>query len=343
MGKIIKKYAINILLIAVISIASIAFALHGDFAEIKAIIYDISLPTLTFLSCLGMIPYVLEAFVLKVFSNLYLPTYSFKDGFINAMTGAFFSGITPFASGGQFAQAIVFKKQGVNYANSTGILLMHFILYQICLVIYTFFIMIFKFNEIAGDYNGFLSLALIGFLCNTVVIIVLIAGALSYRFQHFLTGTVLKVAHRLHFIKNYEYEKNKLENYLVDFHKELKVIQRHPKEMGIIIFLFILKLTVLYSIPYIIAWSLGHNVSMILFGNYFAICAFIYLITAFIPIPGASGGSEGTFVLLYSSLMGSVLARSSMIIWRFTTYYVTIFLGFIIFMVFTNLSRRDEP
>lgn len=342
MMKSIKNYTLNILLIGVISFFSICFALHGDFSQIKTIISEISLGTLFILVLLGLCPYLIEALILKKFSNLYLNSFSFKDGFVNAMTGAFFSGITPFSSGGQFAQAIVFKKQGISYTNSTGILLMHFILYQICLVVYTLLIMVYKYNELASFYNGFLSLALIGFLCNTVVIVCLLLGAISSSFQHFLTDRVLQLAHRFHLVKNYEFTRKKLETYLQDFHRELKVIQRHPREMMEISFLFIIKLTMLYSLPFIILVALGYQPSYQAFFNYFAVCAFVYLITAFIPIPGASGGSEGTFVVLFTALMGSVLARSSMLVWRFVTYYFTIILGCIIFMLYMNYRKGER-
>jgi len=338
----IKKYFLNILIIIVISFLSIYCALHGDITQIKMILSEISLVALLLLIGLGLLAYVIEALILKKFSNLYLPSYSLKDGFVNAMTGGFFSGITPFSSGGQFAQAFVFKKQGISYTNSTGILLMHFIIYQLCLVIYTFVIMVLKYRDLSSYYNGFLSLAMIGFLCNTTVIICLLLGAISYKFQHFLTNNVLKLAYRLHFIKDYNLKKKKLESYLVDFHRELKVIQRHPKEMTIIALLFILKLTVLYSIPYMVVLLMGYPVSINSFFDYFAVCAFVYLITAFIPIPGASGGSEGTYVLLYSALMGNLLSRSTMLIWRFITYYFTIFLGCIIFMMYTNSKKGEK-
>lgn len=340
--KSIKSYFINIVIICVISFLSVCLVLQGDFTQIKSMISEISIYALGILAFLGLCPYVVEALILKKFSNLYLPSYSLKDGFVNAMTGAFFSGITPFSSGGQFAQAFVFKNQGITYTNSTGILLMHFIIYQICLVIYTLMIMLVKYKELSSYYNGFLSLAMLGFLCNTIVIVCLLLGAVSYKFQHFLTNYVLKLGYRFRIVKNYAYTKKKLENYLVDFHRELKVIQRHPKEMISISLLFILKLTMLYSLPYIIFLAMGHPLSSDVFFDCFAICAFIYLITAFIPIPGASGGSEGTYILLFTSLVGSVLAKSSMLVWRFITYYFTIFLGCIIFMVYTNIKHESK-
>ena len=47
------------------------------------------------------------------------------------MIGRFFSGITPSATGGQFAQAYTFSKQGVKLTSASSIMVMMFITYQI--------------------------------------------------------------------------------------------------------------------------------------------------------------------------------------------------------------------
>ena len=59
---------------------------------------------------------------------------NYKQGFTNAISGTFFNGITPFSSGGQFAQVYIFNRQGITPANSASILLMAFIVYQSVLV-----------------------------------------------------------------------------------------------------------------------------------------------------------------------------------------------------------------
>ena len=47
-----------------------------------------------------------------------------EQGFKNAISGTFFNGITPFSSGGQFAQVYIFNRQGISPTNSASILLM---------------------------------------------------------------------------------------------------------------------------------------------------------------------------------------------------------------------------
>ena len=336
----LKKYSINILVIFLVSMFSVNLALQGNFKEIQNMFSNVSLFTFVFLLIISFIPHLIEALILKKFAKLYCSTYRYKDGLINALSGSFLSGITPFASGGQFMQAYLFKKQGVQYADSTGLLLMHFILYQICLVGYTLLIVLFKYQEFSNYYNGFLSLALLGFLINSIVIIMLLLGALSYKAQYFLTHTILKIAYKFKLIKESDVSKRKLEKYLIDFREGLKTIRKYPLQMFSIILLFFIKLTILYSLPFCVLFFTQQNMSYQLFFDCFALCAFVYLITAFVPIPGSSGGTEGTYIILFSVLVGEVTGRFSMIVWRFITYYFTILIGCIIFMVYINSSKR---
>ena len=66
------------------------------------------------------------------------------------------------------------------------------------------------------------------------------------------------------------------------------------------------------------------------------------MITAFIPVPGASGGSEGTYALLFSYLMGNILSSSSMLIWRFTTYYLVLIIGALVFAFNKEINGRHK-
>lgn len=335
MTKNIKQYLYNILFILIVSFISLLIIFKGNFSQLILLPFYL----IVFLLFIAFIPHFIEAEILKKFSNLYNENYTFKDGFINALIGSFFSGITPFSSGGQFAQVYIFKKQGLSYTNASVILLLHFILYQTCLVIYTLFILLFKFHQLSQFYHGFLSLALLGFLINFCVIVCLYLGATSYKFQFFLTDFILKMACKFCLIKDYENNKCKLEKSLKEFRDGLKIIRTYPLEMVKIALLFIIKLTVLYSLPYFIFLCLGCTISYL---DCFAICSFVYLITGFIPLPGASGGSEGTFVILFSAIASTPLISSAMFIWRFITYYFTIFVGCIIFILYIKTSKKGE-
>lgn len=343
MKKSIKTYALNILWIVLFAAIALFLTLKGDFKSVLAVLKNINLFWLLMIFVVAILPFVLEGMVLKIFSNIYNKHYTLKQGFTNAMAGGFFCGITPFSSGGQLAQVYIFKKQGMTTTNSVGILLMYFIIYQVCMVAYTLLVLIFKFTKFFTEYSSFVSLALIGFCINAVVITVLMAGAMSHSFQNFLTGTVLKIGYRLHIVKNYDYAKVMLDHKLSDFREELYVMKHHKPAIIKSALCVFLKLTIQYSIPFLSMLALGQKLPFNQFFDYLGICAFIYMITAFIPIPGASGGSEGTYVLLYTYLMGSVMASSSMLVWRFATYYLVMFVGCLVFLANREINTRSLP
>ena len=67
-------------------------------------------------------------------------------------------------------------------------------------------------------------------------------------------------------------------------------------------------------------------------GNYpkfLSLAAAISLFNTFMPIPGASGGSEASFVLLFGFL-GQATASSAMLIWRMLTFYFGLLLSILI-------------
>ncbi|RKX54198.1 MAG: hypothetical protein DRP24_06510 [Thermotoga sp.] len=56
------------------------------------------------------------------------------------------------------------------------------------------------------------------------------------------------------------------------------------------------------------------------------------MIVYFLPTPGASGGIEGSFYIIYSGIVGKSRAAVSLLIWRIATYYSTIVIGGILIL-----------
>lgn len=272
------------------------------------------------------------------FGLAYKKDYSFKQSFINAISGTFFNGITPFASGGQFAQVYIFNKQGIPPTNSASILLMCFICYQSVLVLYTGIVLLFKYQYFVEDQPAVFSLAILGFLINFVVILGLFGGAKSKKLQNFLTHNVLRFLSKIHIVKDYESTCVKIEQYLADFREQLNFLQRNKPVLVKSCLCNFMKLTIIYSMPFFAAKALNLNVSWNQFFDFLGLCSFIYLINAFLPIPGASGGSEGVYVLLFSFL-GTVGTSSSLFLWRFMSYYMGLIIGGLVFSMNKEINR----
>ena len=328
-----KKYIFNIVLILSLGILVIYLTMKDDLKASLEALVNASPLWIVFSVFLMGIYYILDGINLYIFGRLYKKDYSFKQGFKNAISGTFFNGITPFSSGGQFAQVYIFNRQGISPANSASILLMVFIVYQSVLVIFTASVMLFKYNIYSDRYTGFFSLAIIGFLINFFVITGLFLGAKSKRLQNFICNNVIRFLSKIRIVKSYTDTSIKVTRSLENFRRELNILQ-HNKSVLIkssVINLF--KLIIMYSIPFFAAKALYLNVSIGQLAEFIGICSFVYMITAFVPIPGASGGSEGVYFMLFSPVLGEIGTQTTLLIWRFVTYYLGLILGGLVFAV----------
>lgn len=333
-----KKYFFNIALILIIGGVSIYLSIGKQFDQV---IHAFEEARISWIAVMGIVMfsyYLFDALSLWYFGLAYKKDYSFKQSFINAISGTFFNGITPFASGGQFAQVYIFNKQGIPPTNSASILLMCFICYQSVLVLYTGIVLLFKYQYFVEDQPAVFSLAILGFLINFVVILGLFGGAKSKKLQNFLTHNVLRFLSKIHIVKDYESTCVKIEQYLADFREQLNFLQRNKPVLVKSCLCNFMKLTIIYSMPFFAAKALNLNVSWNQFFDFLGLCSFIYLINAFLPLPGASGGSEGVYVLLFSFL-GTVGTSSSLFLWRFMSYYMGLIIGGLVFSMNKEINR----
>ena len=70
---------------------------------------------------------------------------------------------------------------------------------------------------------------------------------------------------------------------------------------------------------------------------------FVYLISAFMPMPGAMGAAEGSYVGYFSYIYndGSLVAISTFI-WRFLTFYLPIVVGIILTFVLQRNKKGPQ-
>lgn len=336
-----KKYFLNILLILTLGAIVIYLTMKDELqASLKALM-SASPIWIIFSFVLMGVYFLLDGMNLYTFGRLYKKDYNYKHGFTNAISGTFFNGITPFSSGGQFAQVYIFNRQGITPTNSASILLMAFIVYQSVLVLFTAVIMIFRYQVYSAVYSGFFSLAIVGFLINFFVIAGLFLGAKSKWLQNFICNNIIRFLSRIHIIKNYKDTTIKISRSLENFRNELGILQRNKTVLIKSSIINLFKLIIMYSIPFFAAKALHMDVTISQLPDFIGICSFVYMITAFVPIPGASGGSEGVYFMLFSPILGTIGTPTTMLIWRFITYYLGLIVGGLVFAVNKEINRSE--
>lgn len=269
------------------------------------------------------------------------PKYRNSQGIINAYVAGLFNNITPGASGGQIAQGYIFKKQGIPYSNSIGVLWLDFIVYQSTMTVYVLILLVLRFGYFYSNYSQFFLIVIAGFIVSSAIIFFLWLLARSPRFYTWLTTTGIRIGAKLRLVKDREATLKKLDEQLQAFGREIVVLQTHKKMIVQLVCITVARLTIQYSVPFFAAKALRIEVGADQLLNIISLSAFVSMVNAFLPMPGSSGGTEATFVLMYSTIFDRVDATSIMILWRVMTFYLVLVIGSFVFAY--AKTRKDVP
>ncbi len=338
-----KKTSFNIFLVIFFTILVLIFTFKDDGLIVLSIINSASIPMLIIIVFINIIDRILHGVGLALECKVTHPEYSYFQGFCNAYVAGLFCNITPSASGGQVAQAYVFDKQGIPLAESTGILWLDFIVYQSVMTIYVFILLILKYHYFHTVYSEYFVISILGFIVSAFIIVMLFLLAKSEKFYTFICTKVIHYLSKIRIIKDEEAYILKLNEQLSLFTKEIHRLSTHKSLIIKLVLINISRLTIYYMLPFICAIALNINVSLNDLLNIIALSSFVAMVNAFMPMPGSTGGTEAVFVLMFSTIFKSVDAKSIMLLWRLLTYYLTILIGSLIFMLIKlNNANKEE-
>lgn len=289
--------------------------------------------------CIIMIR-VCSGAAIKIETNLTHPEYTLRQGIENAFVGGLFNEITPSASGGQFAQVYIFRKQGIPVTESAGVLWMNFIIYQTTMVVSVFILILLKFHRFYTKYSQFFIVVLFGFAVNACVILSLWALVKFPRYYTWLSTKGIEIGARLRIVKDREKTLNNLSNQLKRFQQEIDVLSNHPDMVIKVSCFHFLRLMFYYSLPYFCAKALHVPADITILPDVITLSSFVSMCTAFVPLPGASGGAEALFALMFSTIFGPKDVRPIMLLWRFMSYYFDMMLGAVVFLI--AKTRRER-
>ena len=254
-----------------------------------------------------------------------------KESIKHNIITQFFNGITPFATGGQPMEIYMLKEHGISLTKATNYTIQSFLFYQVALVI---------FGILAVTYNSIFhifpkvkllqNLVLLGFIVNTIVVIILLLLSYSKKMTESISNICIKLAKKMKLKIKEEDLRKKFE----DYNEGLHILKKRKKLFAVGVFLNIISLFCLYSIPLFIAYSM-HDVSLSLTESITS-SAYVYIMASFVPIPGSSGGIEYGFTQFFGNFISINQISAMLLLWRTITYYIGIIIGGIVF----NLEKR---
>lgn len=287
-----------------------------------------------------MITYwLLEALCLYVVTKKTYNDQKFLNTLRVSMIGQLFNSITPFSSGGQPMQAVAMVNDGKNVSSSLSILLIKFIVYQATLVIYTLILIICKYAYFKTLVSNFIYLALIGFLVNLAVIVFLLLIGINQNLVYSFVSNIYIILGKMKIMKNVETRLASLKQSINNFHEQFKVIQKEKIMIAKVAIYTVIQLTVFFFVTYAVYRAFGQKGTSVI--NIISAQAFLMMIMAFIPIPGAGIAAEGGFFIIFSTFFENSTINMAILFWRLYTFYLPIVVG-ALFLFINNKKSKEK-
>lgn len=270
--------------------------------------------------------WLLESSVLYLLTRRSYPQQRFSTSVTTSMIGQLFNCITPFASGGQPIQAYHMVRNGLHIGVATSVLLAKFIIYQTVLTVYSLAVLIFQFSVFSASVEGFTNLVLVGFAVNSAVVAALLVIGFFPRIAKGFFKSCALILAKVHLIKDLEKTNAAIDSETSQFHQGFADLRRNKGLLLLLSALTALQLTLFFAVPYFVCLALG--VQGAAFWTVVSASAFILMISSFVPLPGASGGAEGSFYMFFNIFFRSSGSVSiAILLWRLLTFYLPIMAG----------------
>ena len=292
----------------------------------------LTINVLLILVILLILYFVLDAlrflYVLKTLEIRVTLGYLIKLAFINM----FLSNITPFATGGAFAQIYFLNKKNISIGDATAATTIKTMLPIIFFFITTPIILILDKNllKIVPSGNNLI------YILSLVLLYILAI----YGFYKVIKNTnILKknLSKLLGLLEQKKMiSKNKAEKFRNSSFLEIDIFALNIKRFLVgkkkyillsIIFM-VLYLFTLFIFPVILMKGLNSSISR---GEIISIQILLTFVTYFAPTPGATGVAEGGFTLMFSNFVEKSDIVSLTFLWRFFTMYFGMIIGLLIF------------
>lgn len=244
----------------------------------------------------------------------------FRSATVYAASDIYFSAITPSATGGQPASAYYMARDGIPVSQATTILVVNILLYTVSLVIMGLWALAVKFRFFLHAGVILQVLYAVGMTLQLLLIALCLLCMFSQDLIRKLGHWGVSFLHRFHFIRSKEDKLERMNASIGNYQAGVKFIKKRPLIMVSVLVGNILMRVAFFSIGWFVYKAFG--LSQMGYGDFMALQALLAMAVNSLPIPGAIGASEGSFLLLFQSVYPAQVLAPAMLLTRGINYYL---------------------
>ncbi|WP_324825889.1 lysylphosphatidylglycerol synthase transmembrane domain-containing protein [Sinanaerobacter sp. ZZT-01] len=257
-----------------------------------------------------------------------------------AFVGFYFSGITPSASGGQPAQIYFMAKDRCSISHSMVALLLISSVYQISMLAYGVAMYAIEYHFLMQSVLRIKWLLLLSAAMNTFfVLLILLALFFPIQLQKY-AHIALNYLNKIKVCKKIPAWKEKVDKLFFEYREGARYIRSNPGLIGKLAAITVLRLTLLYLVPFFVYLSLGLKGHTAL--QMVAMQAILTVAVSALPLPGSVGVSESVFLMLFGMLFTPAFLLPGMVLTRGISFYAMLLLSGGIFSVSSGLKLYKQ-
>ena len=230
-----------------------------------------------------------------------------------ALTGFFFSSVTPSASGGQPMQLYAMHRDRIPVSHGTLALLTQFSSFQTVTVTFAAAGFVLQYALLSEEAGGFRWLFALGATANVALLLVTLTAMFSKRLSNALIRAACGILHALH-IKKAAAIEQQLAGQLALYQRSAAYLRQNGPALLGVRAVTAVQIAAFYRFPYLVCLSLG--LPLCSFWMVVSLQAVLQVSVSSLPLPGAVGASEGAFLLLFRAVFPAAALHDAMLLSR---------------------------
>lgn len=236
-------------------------------------------------------------------------------------SGNFFGNLTPMMAGALPSQIYQLTKSGLSVGEASAVQFTRFIMFQLGLVVVAASLLVAKLEFFFETYGDIVILNLVVFAGHAIELIALFVICLCPNFVRRVGNSLLHWATKHGWVKNHAKWEDMINVQVAQFSSTFR---RSAKNIPDMIFTFVvtcIMLCFMYSVPWFVLHAFGIEADFL---TCLAAGSMVQLVSSAVPLPGGTGGAEGSFALFFGPMLGSY-ATAGFLVWRVITFFFPTF------------------
>ena len=233
-------------------------------------------------------------------------------------SGIFFGNLTPMMAGAVPSQIVRLTRTGLDVGEASATQFTRFIMFQFGVVLFAAIMLFAKLGFFFETYGDIVTINLIVFGVHFLELAGLFVICLCPKFVMRVGNGLIRFLTKRGWLKNKDHWNEMVNVQVMEFSQAFMRAAKDLPSMGLTLLVTMAQLASFYMIPWFVLRAFGIQADFL---NCLAAGSMVQMVSTAVPLPGGTGGAEGSFFMFYGNMFGSANISAGFLVWRIITFF----------------------